>query len=135
MTEREVITEESCVSCGACCISVEDQPGFVDVTSRDVDRLGKKFVRLHVHQSDNGGGGTIKTRWLPQRAGPFKGTRVCACVAFEGSLFLRTSCTVYEQRPNACRNGVRPGDVACREIRAHFLGIAQDLREGVSPGS
>ena len=130
---REVITSETCRSCGACCWSSVDQPRYADVTAEDVERLPKRFVRLHVIQSrpfdrlaaaldgQHVPDGAIATKWETQRSGPFKGIDVCVCVALRGSLMHRVSCSVYEKRPRVCRDAVKPGDKACRAYRALFL--------------
>jgi len=48
MKTRETITKKTCLSCGACCVSLREQVAYCDVTREDEKRLGKKFVRLNV---------------------------------------------------------------------------------------
>jgi Fe-S-cluster containining protein len=126
---REVITAETCRSCGACCAVPLDQEMFCDVTPEDEERLGEHFVRRHVLRlpifdqllaSLDGRSlapGAIATRWRTQRSGLFKGWEINTCVALRGSVLSRVSCSVYDQRPRACREAVKPGDRMCRTIR------------------
>lgn len=130
----EKITKETCLSCGACCVSLHDQNAFCDVMTADEKRLGKRFVRLHVlhsHPIDRLAAaidgrssevphGAIKTEWREQKAGPFKGVEACACIALKGSLFHKVRCSVYDKRPQTCRVAVKPGDRSCRQIREMF---------------
>ena len=126
---REVVTAETCRACGVCCVSMRDQEVYCDVTVEDERRLGKRFVRLNVLRPRpvdllaNALGGTmipqgaIKTAWRQQESGPLKGTEVCACVALRGTVLKKTSCAVYDNRPKACREAVKPGDHNCRALR------------------
>lgn len=113
MPTRKLISED-CRGCGACCVSLTDSDVYADVTPKDEERLGKKFVRLNVVD------GAIKTRWLRQRSGPFKGVEACSCVALRGSLFHKVYCAVYANRPTVCRKAVNPGDRTCRQARRLF---------------
>ena len=123
---RERVTSATCRSCGACCWSMHEQPRHCDVTPEDLERLPKRFVRLHVigthplnrlaarldgdHLPDT----AIATTWVKQKHGPFKGADALVCAAHRGSLMHDVSCSVYERRPRACREAVQPGDRACR---------------------
>lgn len=132
---REVITGETCLSCGACCIAPGVQPMFCDVTPEDEKRLskgrpGKKFVRLNVwHPSlleqmtcraSDGGPlphGALFTAPLRAKVGPFKGEEFNACVALQGSVLSAVRCSVYKDRPETCRTAMTPGDRNCRRLR------------------
>lgn len=126
---REVITQKTCLTCGLCCVAPDDQDVFCDIMPEDVDRLGKKFVRLHVLNTSMMDRltriidrryvpwGAIKTRWLKARSGQFKGFEFKACVALRGSVFSRVQCSIYDKRPHVCHVAVKPGDRACRQIR------------------
>ncbi len=107
----EEITGETCQSCGLCCVSPYDQPAYVDVTPRDEERLGKRFVRLHVID------GSIATEWRDVKRGPYKGYRMNRCIALRGEVGFGVKCSVYENRPAICRVALVPGDEACRSIR------------------
>lgn len=128
--KREVITKETCLECGACCVSLTEADAYCDVTPEDEKKLGKKFVRLNVlhprpfdmaysmiHGVKMSAHGAIKTSWKVAKSGPFKGISACQCVALTGALFDKVRCSVYEKRPRVCREAVVPGDRACREIR------------------
>ena len=131
--KKETITAKTCLSCGACCVSYHDQEVFCDVTPTDEERLGRTFVRLNVLRPriiDTLGAaidgrhlpyGAIKTKWRKMRTGPLKGYEVCGCVALQGTVLEKVSCKVYEKRPDACRNAVKPGDKTCRQIRRMVL--------------
>ena len=93
---REKITAATCRSCGICCVSLTDSEVYCDVTVEDMKRLSKGFVKKNVvlpraidrlaHLIDGNyiPDGAIKTVWSAQKAGPLKGTEVCACVALRG---------------------------------------------------
>jgi Fe-S-cluster containining protein len=129
---RERVTSATCRSCGACCWSMHDQPRYCDVTAEDLERLPKKFVRLHVigtHalnrlaarlDGDPLPDAAIATTWVKQKHGPFQGVDALVCAALRGSLMHDVSCSVYERRPRACREAVQPGDRACLAIRRMF---------------
>ena len=129
MTKREMITAADCLKCGACCISLQDQHVYCDVTPDDQKRLGKRFVRLNVvqfssfdHLAATIDGraipyGAIRTEWHEAKTGPFRGISFCQCAALRGSVMQHTSCSVYTRRPKACREAVKPGDRNCRELR------------------
>lgn len=129
---KEKITSESCLTCGACCWSPVDQPGYCDVSQKDVARLPKRFVRLNVLQpravdrfaaavdGKNLPYGVIRTTWVEQKAGPFKGVDALTCAALRGSIFHRVKCSVYENRPRTCHVAVVPGDKSCRALRTMF---------------
>jgi Fe-S-cluster containining protein len=119
------------------------QTAFCDITPGDEKRLRnagqKKFVRLNVlHQRTidtlaaaiDGARipyGAIRTKWTEQRSGPFKGFEFCTCVALQGSVMHKTSCSIYASRPNVCREAVKPGDRMCRELRRIFKAKIADL--------
>lgn len=138
---KEKLTSEDCRKCGACCVAPYDQDSFCDVMPEDAERLGKKFVRLNVLQSRSidvlaaaidGSyypSGAIKTKWLTPRSGALKGYRFNTCAALRGSVMSNVSCSVYENRPRVCREAVKPGDRACREIRKTFKETIERLSE------
>lgn len=134
----ENVTSSTCLSCGACCVALHDQPAFADLTSDDEKRLSKRFVRLHVLRTStfdhfaaaiDGHSlppGAIKTSWRTLRTGPFKGVSACACVALRGSLFSHVRCSIYARRPRVCHEAVKPGDETCLEIRNLFLEMCRN---------
>lgn len=116
------LTSADCLKCGICCVSLVDQEEYANVTDKDKELLGKRFIRLHV--VDN----AIKTKWRAQRTGPLKGVEACACVALHGSIGSRVSCSIYAKRPEVCRKAVKPGDRTCLHVRKLF----QEMLEGTS---
>ena len=139
---KEIITKETCLECGVCCVSLHDQPAYCDVTKEDEARLGKRFVRLHVihasyvdrlaHAIDGNRitEGAIATKWRMQKSGPMKGAELCACVALRGVVLKKVACSVYTNRPRACRVAVKPGDRSCRWLRRRIREAIE--REGSS---
>jgi Fe-S-cluster containining protein len=138
---KESITAADCRKCGACCVAPYEQDTFCDVTPEDEERLGKKFVRLNVLNSRaidilaaaidgaNYPSAAIKTKWRESKVGTLKGYRFNTCIALRGSVMHKVSCDVYEDRPRACREAVKPGDRTCREIRRTFKSTIEDLRD------
>lgn len=136
---KEKITADTCRSCGICCVSLTESEVYCDVTVEDMKRLSKGFVRKNVvrprlfdrlaHAIDGNyiPDGALKTVWNEQKAGPLKGVEVCACVALRGSVMHKVSCSIYEQRPRACRIAVVPGDKACRQVREQFQRLLDEL--------
>ncbi len=120
-----------CRTCGACCVAFYEQDSFCDLRPKDIERLGKKFVRLHViqpslfdrfaHAFDGNEPPTaIATKWTESKVGPLKGYSFNACKMLRGSLMHRVSCRIYEKRPEVCRRAVKPGDRACKDVRRAF---------------
>lgn len=127
------MTTPDCRTCGLCCVSPQDQEAFCDLDEEDEQRLGKSWVRRNVmrysfydsmmEMIQHGQAlppGAIKTRWKPVKAGPLKGHQVCACVALRGSVMNQVSCSVYDRRPDTCREAVVPGGRTCKEIRRMY---------------
>lgn len=119
------LTAADCLTCGACCVTHYDQNVYVDVNDADMERLGKRWTRLHVIQPTTFDllvvgftDAAIETKRRTIRRGPLKGTAACVCVALSGDPMHRVRCSVYERRPQVCREGVKPGDTACRQARA-----------------
>lgn len=129
---RERITSETCRSCGLCCIAVHDQPAFCDVTAEDLKQFSRQWTRSNVmfpHVFDQLVAGiegfhlpdaAIKTKWQKTNRGKFKGFEMCRCVALRGNPGHAVKCSIYEKRPEVCRDAVKPGDKTCREIRRDY---------------
>lgn len=125
---RETITAKTCLSCGACCVAPQDTDAFCDVSDEDAERLGKRFVRLHVLQThpimgllhDRVPSGAIRTMWRKQTRGPHRGFKILTCTMLTGNVDHRVRCRIYDKRPDVCRRAVKPGDTACRAIRRAF---------------
>jgi hypothetical protein len=87
-----------CNACGACCSYSALWPRFTLESEAAIARLPGAFV-------DDGAAGMRCA-----------GTRCCALV---GEVGVATSCSVYELRPDVCRE-CQPGDDACAMARSRF---------------
>lgn len=117
-----------CRSCGLCCVSPYAANTYVDVTPRDEEKLGKKFVRLHVID------GSIAVEEVVTKRGPLMGVRMNRCAALRGSVGFAVHCSVYENRPAICRVALMPGDEACLDIR-RAAGLDASLQQGTDESS
>lgn len=125
--------EFDCQTCGLCCVAGHEQDAFCDLTEADLERFitnrGKRWIRRNVLfatafdllcQAIDGGrsvGAALRTKIRKVRAGPLKDYEICACFALRGSPLRKVSCSIYEDRPHACRIAVKPGDKVCKTIR------------------
>ncbi len=146
MARRETITAKTCLSCGACCVAPNDTDAYCDVTHEDAERLGKRFVRLHVLQSrpvdylasyldgHQMPPGAIRTKWRKQTRGPHRGYKMLTCAMLTGNVGHRVSCRIYEKRPDVCHRAVKPGDRACREVRQAFRDAVEKEKERHAEG-
>ncbi|HEY3358019.1 MAG TPA: YkgJ family cysteine cluster protein [Polyangia bacterium] len=91
-----------CRTCGACCVPEITLPFYVGVTAKDIARLTPRFRSRHVAR------GSILTKL--DRIGH------CVCVALQGTVGRRVSCTIYARRPDACRQ-LEAGTRACLKAR------------------
>lgn len=132
---RSMFLKPKCKGCGACCISIEEQSCFVDVTAFDVKRLdiSSRYVEAlsvwdTAMQSIREGQdywsdsvvGALKTKQMKVLRGPFKGVVVCACIFLKGSPMHDAHCSKYSTRPKACREALQPDDKECLQQRAWF---------------
>jgi len=98
-----------CRACGACCCNTDENRAerfadYVEVTKRSALAKHPALLR-RLTVLNREGERHMKLRGLQQR-----------CVALEGRLGLRVSCTIYALRPAACRE-VQPGSRECRRDR------------------
>jgi Fe-S-cluster containining protein len=63
----------------------------------------------------------LATKEVTVRSGPLKGCTTTVCALLSGTPAKRVECRIYEQRPRACREAVKPGDRTCIEIRRKAL--------------
>ena len=97
-----------CTTCGACCVNPQENEaeGFrqwVEVGEREPLRKRKDLMRrLVVVEAD----GAAHLRLNDDGR----------CQALNGAIGRRARCTIYSQRPQACRR-VQPGDRDCRRYR------------------
>ena len=88
-----------CTACGACCMS--QQPHYIRVFAVDARRMDKSTRALHVVDD-----GVASLR--------FENGRCLALEVKDDNAERSARCTIYEQRPDACRWLVR-GSHACLE--------------------
>jgi Fe-S-cluster containining protein len=86
-----------CLACGACCFSTLD--AYVRVTGDDYARLGDRAEALVL--------------WRDNRAFMRMERGRCAALAIRGGQFV---CTVYDDRPQVCRDLLR-GSPECEGER------------------
>lgn len=92
------MTSSPCNACGACCSTSPESPRFTIESEPEIRRIPQAFV------NDESSGMRCD------------GAR---CAALRGEVGVRTSCAVYEDRPDVCRTCV-PGDSACAIARSRF---------------
>ena len=88
---------DDCLACGTCCFSTLDT--YVRVTGDDHARLGEAADRLVVFSGNRA--------YMRMEGGR------CAALAVEGERFV---CTVYEARPETCRDLARGSPECLGEI-------------------
>jgi uncharacterized protein len=103
------VADSVCLSCGACCVTFR--------------------ITLPRLELDNQPGGWVPTALTT----PYTATTACLrehedipgrCIALAGTVGSAVSCTIYAQRPSACKefaplSALGQGDDACDEARRH----------------
>lgn len=105
-----------CRTCGACCAAPDGETTFVAVDRVDLARLGPREAKRLVVLDPTIPSGLAMAVTTPS------GERRPRCACLEGALGARVTCTVYEVRPEACRD-VQAGDAWCLESRRVVLGL------------
>ncbi len=88
--------EIDCQTCGACCSFSSEWPRFTTEADDDLALIPRHYVDVD------------------QRGMRCEGPR---CSALSGEVGIKTSCLVYEVRPDVCR-ACAPGDEACTTARS-----------------
>lgn len=104
-----------CLTCGACCASQSPGQSYVLLNEADVKRLhgtGLPILTLDVQDSEPPE--TLEA--LPTKFDP-NGTKVC--IALGGCSGGVNACSIYEQRPRACRV-FEVGGYFCQDARRRF---------------
>ena len=104
------LTQAECTRCGACCVNppanaAEGFARYVELAPRDLILRRPDLVRRLVVLDEDGGGGHLRL----DPAG--------RCLALRGRVGARVTCTIYAERPAACRK-VQPGSGECERARA-----------------
>jgi Fe-S-cluster containining protein len=105
------ITGDDCQSCGACCMPDEAGDVYVDLAEDDVLRLSPAFRQRAVVDLR----ATTGDPWLSLRT-KRDDEGHCVCIALQGTIGARVSCSIYERRPDGCRD-YQPGTTDCRQAR------------------
>jgi len=108
-------TNYDCLTCGACCATPSPGNAYVRLDEADVERLrstGLPILEISVEDADP----PETQRALSVKPDP-RCTRVC--VALDGCAGGTNACSIYEQRPGACRT-FEVGGYFCREARQRF---------------
>jgi len=104
-----------CLTCGACCASQSPGAGYVLLSAADIARLGG--LSLPILESAEQDAELFQlNRQLGTRIDA-RGQKVCT--ALDGCAGGTNRCTIYEQRPDACR-GFEVGGMLCRLAREAF---------------
>lgn len=141
MTKKRPATPPDCLSCGACCVSLQDQEVFCDATPEDLEKFSKAWVKKNVIFTSTFDllvraldgryepWAALRTEWRTQKTGPLKGVDACACIALKGSIMDAVKCSIYEKRPRVCHVAVVPGDRTCLDLRRMFADAIEENRE------
>ena len=103
--------EFDCQACGACCVSPYTGDGYVALDDSEATRLA--LTHLPVIFQRQGGD---PPEFLPKLGTKLSASATRVCAALEGMVHSSCSCSIYEGRPNACRQ-FEVGGKACREER------------------
>lgn len=105
-----------CRSCGACCGGSHANDEHAHCTADDVIRMSRAARARLV---DRGGRiGMVQPGDTASTATDDDGR----CVFLRGTIGARSSCRIYETRPDVCRD-FRPGSLRCRDAR-RAMGLA-----------
>jgi Fe-S-cluster containining protein len=104
---RAADVEYDCRRCGACCLPGLETAGYVLLEPGEEVRLRARRLPL-VMVPD--GPTRLGTRSHEGPGGP------SACIAFEGVPGFPCSCSIYDERPQKCRD-FEAGSAACRLAR------------------
>lgn len=96
-----------CCRCGACCLSQRPEPGYVELTAVEAERLAVSLPLVQV----------ANKHFLGTE--PYDGPGgVHACIGFSGAPGFPCACHIYDDRPQKCRD-FEMGSAACRTARLH----------------
>jgi Fe-S-cluster containining protein len=96
-----------CQTCGACCVNPRESDTYLLLDRADVRRLRRH--RLPVVRAEEAEG-------LAELGTKTNAQGLCVCVALRGRVGRRCACTVYRDRPHACRE-FRAGSAECLRAR------------------
>jgi hypothetical protein len=101
------VTDAQCTNCGACCGPYEQQAGWPNITRADVARLTDYEFEHYV---------TTENTYFPAIETKMTKAHVVVCRFLKGEVGKKVSCSIYDRRPDACRD-FKAGIKTCREFR------------------
>lgn len=115
------------LTCGACCVSLENDQAFCNVDEEDQKRLDRRFLAKHLRTVYFPMEGTaeeaLAVKDIKAKTGPLKGIHMNVCVALRGSPMSRVSCSIYSKCPKVC-DSIKAGDKTCLRICRLFQAAA-----------
>lgn len=103
--------EFDCQTCGACCVSPYTGEAYVALSDSEATRVA--LARLPVILQRQGGD---PPEFLPRLGTKLDATATKVCAALGGVVGSQCFCSIYEERPSACRQ-FEVGGRECREAR------------------
>ncbi len=106
-----------CTRCGACCVADYEGPDYVHLLDQDLDRLDPEEQDRLVYTERSYGKQQHSMKTVYDRRGN------CRCIALKGVVGEDVSCSIYDRRPNVCRN-FTAGDSVCDYARQAAFGVS-----------
>jgi Fe-S-cluster containining protein len=107
----ESLAEFDCQTCGACCVSPNTGDAYVALSDSEATRM--TWAQLPVILQRQGGD---PPEFLPKLGTKLDANAMNVCAAFGGVVRSTCFCSIYADRPQACRQ-FDVGGNACREAR------------------
>lgn len=111
------IDNYDCTQCGACCVSDFDSVDYVHLLEQDIDRMTDDEQERFIYVEQTYGKSQSSMRTCRDRKGN------CRCAALTGEIGVEVACSIYERRPNVCRN-FEPGTDICDYARQQVFGMS-----------
>jgi len=106
------IDASACQACGACCVSPYDSETYVYIGDDDIRRLRVAYTERTVKRLV---GAMTKPYERGLNTKKNKQGHI-TCISLRGSVGRQCSCSIYDARPEACRD-FKPGEYACKAAR------------------
>ena len=107
-----------CQNCGACCVSDFDAPDYVHVSNEEAEPFWERDLGKLLYEERTYGAPAMSMRTREDECGN------CRCIALSGTVGKDVSCSVYDIRPNVCRN-FEPGTDVCDYARQLAFGVSK----------
>src|SRR5208337_3276237 len=112
---EEITPKYDCLKCGACCASPSPGKTYVRLSAADIERLRGTGLPILSHEEQDSDPVEV-IHSLGTKLDP-NGRKVC--IALGGCSGGENACSVYEQRPVACRR-FEVGGLFCEMARKEF---------------